>query len=88
MRTPTPNLDASRDAIRAAYRAIAAIPAPAHAWTMAIAREAVDAADRGELGDALFSSIDAWSYAGTAEAPAYRAMAYSIRAAIEAPSTP
>jgi len=88
MRTPTPNLDASRDAIRAAYRAIAAIPAPAHAWTASIAHEAVDAADRGELGDALFAAIDAWSYASTAEAPAYRSLAYAVRAAIEAPSTP
>ena len=50
METPTPTLDANRDAIRAAYRVIAAIPAPAHAWTVVIAREAVEAAERGELG--------------------------------------
>ena len=88
MRTTTPTLDASRDAIRAAYRVIAAIPTPAHAWTVVIAREAVEAAERGELGESLFSSIDAWCYAVEAEAPAYRALAHAVRAAIEAPSTP
>ena len=88
MRTPTPNLDASRDAIRAAYRVIAAIPTPAHVWAGAIAREALAAADRGEMGESLFAAIDAWSYASTAEAPAYRSLAYVIRAAIEAPPTP
>ena len=88
METPTPTLDANRDAIRAAYRVIAAIHAPAHAWTVVIAREAVEAAERGELGESLFSSIDAWCYAVAAEAPAYRALAFAVRAAIEAPSTP
>ena len=88
MRTTTPTIDASRDAIRAAYRVIATAPAPAHVWTVAIAREALAAAERGELGESLFAAIDAWSYAGGVEAPAYRAMAYAIRAAIEAPSTP
>jgi len=88
METPTPTLDANRDAIRKAYRAIAAIPAPAHAWTVVIAREALAAAERGELSESLFAAIDAWSYASTAEAPAYRSLAYVIRAAIEAPPTP
>ena len=88
METPTPTLDANRDAIRAAYRVIAAIPAPAHVWAGAIAREALAAADRGEMGESLFAAIDAWSYASTAEAPAYRALAFAVRAAIEAPSTP
>ena len=50
--------------------------------------EALAAADRGEMGEALFAAIDAWSYASTAEAPAYRSLAYAVRAAIEAPSTP
>ena len=63
-------------------------PSPAHAWTMAIAREALAAAERGELSESLFAAIDAWSYASTAEAPAYRSLAHAVRAAIEAPSTP
>jgi len=88
METPTPTPTPTLDAIRAAYRVIATAPAPAHVWAGAIAREALAAAERGELGESLFAAIDAWSYASTAEAPAYRSLAYVIRAAIEAPPTP